>query len=176
MTSAATPASASIVHAQGGGWGPPPGAPPGGYGGPPGGYGGPPGGYGPPAGPPGGFTPPPGGFGPPQGGGKPITGGKQTIAMHQMSIDPTTGLPRGEKPPASNAAVISLVCGFLMCLGPLTGIPAIIAGIMARRAIKADPANVGGGGMAIAGIVLGILNLLGWMVWFFFSVVLALMA
>jgi hypothetical protein len=96
--------------------------------------------------------------------------------MHQMSIDPTTGLPRGEKPPASNAAVISLVCGFLMCLGPLTGIPAIIAGIMARRAIKADPANVGGGGMAIAGIVLGILNLLGWMVWFFFSVVLALMA
>jgi hypothetical protein len=95
--------------------------------------------------------------------------------MHQMSIDPTTGLPRGEKPPASNASVIALVCGILLCLGPLTGIPAIIAGIMGRRAMKADPANVGGGGMAIAGIVLGILNLLGSTVSFFFWV-LALIA
>jgi hypothetical protein len=97
------------------------------------------------------------------------------MAMHQMSIDPTTGLPRGEKPPASTASVIALVCGVLMCLGPLTGIPAIIAGIIARRAMKSDPANVGGGGMAITGIVLGSLNLLGWTVWFIFSVLLALL-
>lgn len=94
--------------------------------------------------------------------------------MHQMSIDPTTGLPRGEKPPASTASVIALVCGILMCLGPLTGIPAIIAGIMGRRAMKADPANVGGGNMAIAGIVLGALNLLGFAVWFVLTFVLAL--
>ncbi len=163
-----------FVHAQGGGWGPPGGPPPGGYGPP----GAPPGGYGPPGAPPGGFAPPPappGGFAPPAQG-KPITGGKQTMAMHQMSIDPTTGLPRGEKPPASNASVIALVCGVLMCLGPLTGIPAIIAGIIGRRAMKADPVNVGGGGMAMAGIVLGILNVLGWTVWFVFSVVLALIA
>lgn len=163
----------AIRQAQGGGWGPP-----GGYGppgAPPGGYGGPPGGYGPPGGP-GGFQPaPPGGFAPPPGGGKPITGGKQTMALHAMSIDPTTGLPKGEKPPASTAAVVALVCGILMCLGPLTGIPAIIAGVVARGAIKKDPANVGGGGLAIAGIVLGILNLLGWAAYFVLFVLAALL-
>lgn len=163
----------AIRQAQGGGWGPP-----GGYGppgAPPGGYGGPPGGYGPPGGP-GGFQPaPPGGFAPPPGGGKPITGGKQTMALHAMSIDPTTGLPKGEKPPASTAAVVALVCGILMCLGPLTGIPAIIAGVVARGAIKKDPANVGGGGLAIAGIILGVLNLLGWAAYFVLFVLAALL-
>ncbi len=159
-------------HAQGGGWGPPggygpPGAPPGGYGPP----GAPPGGYG---APPGGFQPPPpGGHGPP--GGKPITGGKQTMALHAMTIDPTTGMPKGEKPPASTAAVIALVCGLLLCLGPLTGIPAIIAGFIARGAVKKDPANVGGGGLAIAGIILGVLNLLGWAAYFFMVVIATLL-
>lgn len=74
------------THAQGGGYGPPPGgypppggAPPGGYG-PPGG-GAPPGGYGPPGGapppgaPPGGYGPPPGGAPMPPPGGGPMPGG-----------------------------------------------------------------------------------------------------
>src|SRR3954452_19282896 len=108
------------------------GPPPGGYG-PPGlgGYGPPgPGGYGPPG--PGGYGPPgPGGYGPPA---KPITGSAATMALHAMTIDPKTGLPRGEKPPASTAAVVALVCGILLCLGPFTGIPAIIAGVLARKA------------------------------------------
>jgi hypothetical protein len=83
------------------------------------------------------------------------------MALHAMTIDPRTGLPRGEKPPASTASVVALICGVLMCLGPLTGIPAIIAGVIGRRAAAADPNGIGGGGMAMAGIVLGILNLLG---------------
>jgi len=95
-------------------------------------------------------------------GAKPITGSPQTMAMHAMTIDPRTGLPRGEKPPASLAAVISLVCGVLLCLGPLTGLPAIGAGIVARRAVAQDPAGVGGGSMAAAGIALGVANLLIW--------------
>jgi len=161
------------VRAQGGGWGPPGGGyPPG----PPGGYppGAPPGGY-PPG--PGGFAPapPPPGFTPPGAGGKPITGSPQTMAMHAMTIDPNTGLPRGEKPPASTAAMVAVVCGALLCLGPLTGIPAIIAGFIARRAIKQAPNAIGGGGMALAGIILGVVNLLGWTVWFFFAVVMALL-
>jgi Domain of unknown function (DUF4190) len=147
------------ANAQGGGWGPPGG-----------GY--PPGGYGPPGGP-GGFAPaPPGDF----GGGKPITGGKQTMALHAMTIDPTTGLPRGEKPPASTASVIALICGLLLCLGPLTGIPAIIAGFIGRGAAKKDPANVGGAGMALAGIILGALNLVGWVAYFFIAVVLVMLS
>jgi hypothetical protein len=76
-----------------------------------------------------------------------------------MTIDPKTGLPRGEKPPASTAAVVALVCGILLCLGPFTGVPAIVAGVMARKAARLQPASVGGAGMGSAGIALGILNL-----------------
>ena len=90
-----------------------------------------------------------------------------------MTIDPNTGLPRGEKPPASTAAVVALVAGLLLCLGPLTGIPAIVAGIMGLSAVKKDPTGVGGKGMAIAGIVLGALNLIGFVVWLLFTVLVA---
>jgi hypothetical protein len=81
------------------------------------------------------------------------------MAMHAMTIDPKTGLPRGEKPPASTAAVIAFVCGILLCLGPFTGIPAIIAGVLGRKAAREFPQTVGGGGMASAGLALGIVNL-----------------
>jgi hypothetical protein len=82
------------------------------------------------------------------------------MALHALTIDPKTGLPHGEKPPASIAAVVSLVCGILLCLGPLTGIPAIVAGLVARQAARQNPASSGGAGMASAGIALGALNLL----------------
>jgi len=81
------------------------------------------------------------------------------MELHAMTIDPKTGLPRGEKPPASTAAVVSLVCGILLCLGPFTGVPAIIAGVLARKAARQFPQTVGGAGMGLAGILLGSLNL-----------------
>jgi len=79
--------------------------------------------------------------------------------MHAMTIDPQTGLPRGEKSPASTAAVIAFVCGILMCLGPFTALPAIVAGVLGRKAAREFPQTVGGRGMATAGLVLGIVNL-----------------
>jgi hypothetical protein len=79
--------------------------------------------------------------------------------MHALTLDAKTGLPKGERPPASPASVVALVCGMLLCLGPLTGVPAIIAGVMGRRAATADPNGTGGGRMATAGIALGVLNL-----------------
>jgi hypothetical protein len=82
------------------------------------------------------------------------------MALHAMTIDPKTGLPKGEKPPASPAAVLSLVCGILLCLGPLTGLTAIVAGLVARGQAQRRPAHVGGAGMALIGILLGVLNLL----------------
>lgn len=82
------------------------------------------------------------------------------MALHAMTIDPRTGLPRGEKPPASTAAVVALVCGILLCLGPLTGISALIAGVVALKAARARPQEVGGAGMAWVGILLGVVNLL----------------
>jgi len=80
------------------------------------------------------------------------------MAMHAMTIDPKTGLPRGEKAPASTAAVVALVCGILLCLGPFTGIPAIIAGVLGRKAAREFPHSVGGRGMATAGLALGVIN------------------
>lgn len=126
------------------------------------------------------MQPPPGGYGPPRGGypgppgygphgapaqpgasaHKPITGSAETMAMHAMTIDPKTGLPKGEKPPASPAAVLSLVCGVLLCLGPVTGLTAIVAGLVARGQSQRKPAVIGGGTMAGIGIALGVLNLL----------------
>jgi len=82
------------------------------------------------------------------------------MALHAMTIDPRTGLPRGEKPPASTASVVSLVCGVLICLGPITGLTAIVAGFIGRGAARENPAQVGGAGMALTGILLGVLNLL----------------
>ncbi len=118
----------------------------------------PPGGYGPPGG---GY---PGGYGypgqqQPAAPNKPITGSAETMALHAMTIDPKTGLPKGEKPPAGPAAVLSLVCGMLLCLGPFTGLTAIVAGLVARGQAQRRPQAVGGRGMALAGILLGVLNL-----------------
>ncbi len=115
--------------------------------------------------PPGGYGRggPPQGYGPPQQPSpahKPITGSAETMALHAMTIDPKTGLPKGEKPPASPAAVLSLVCGMLLCLGPLTGLTAIVAGLIARGQAQHKPHTVGGRGMALFGILLGVLNLL----------------
>jgi hypothetical protein len=84
------------------------------------------------------------------------------MALHAMTIDPKTGLPKGEKPPASTAAVLSLVCGMLLCLGPATGLTAIIAGLVARGQAQRRPTQVGGAGMATVGILLGVLNLIAW--------------
>lgn len=121
----------------------------------------PPGGYG-RGGPPPGYGPP--GYGPPQpqagSAHKPITGSAETMALHAMTIDPKTGLPKGEKPPASTAAVLALVCGILLCLGPFTGLTAIVAGFVARGQARRKPNLVGGQSMALIGILLGALNLL----------------
>lgn len=82
------------------------------------------------------------------------------MALHAMTIDPRTGLPRGEKPPASTASVVALVCGILLCLGPLTGVSAIIAGFVGLSAARARPQEVGGAGLASVGLGLGTLNVL----------------
>ena len=56
----------------------------------------------------------------------------------------------------SGLAVASLVCGILslICLGLLSGIPAVICGHLARGKIKRD-LSMGGEGLALAGLIMG---------------------
>ena len=60
----------------------------------------------------------------------------------------------------SKSAVASLVLGILGCIPVITGIPAAIFGFIGIRQTR-DP-MVRGRGMAIAGLVLGLLNLCAW--------------
>jgi general secretion pathway protein G len=65
---------------------------------------------------------------------------------------------RSERPPqTSGLAISSLVLGILSCtiLGFVAGIPAIICGHSARRKARIAPQSYGGGGLAVAGLVLG---------------------
>jgi len=75
--------------------------------------------------------------------------------------------------PEQGLAIASLVCGILsfVCCNILTGIPAIILGIMAINKEKSDPQRYTGKGMAIGGIVLGAVSIL-----IFLGYVLALLA
>ncbi|MEN8846513.1 MAG: DUF4190 domain-containing protein [Akkermansiaceae bacterium] len=60
------------------------------------------------------------------------------------------------KPKASGLAVASLVCGIAGFIFTIfTGIPAIIMGHMALSRIKASGGTIGGGGIALAGTILG---------------------
>jgi hypothetical protein len=72
--------------------------------------------------------------------------------------------PQGYSLPAATktsvASVISLVSGLLFCIPGLTGVIALITGIIGI-AQTGNPA-VKGRGMAIAGLILGILSLGGW--------------
>lgn len=69
---------------------------------------------------------------------------------------PAPNLPPEQKVPTSGLAIASLVCGLLgFVFSLLTGIPAIIMGHMAMSRIKASNGTLGGGGMALAGTILG---------------------
>jgi hypothetical protein len=70
------------------------------------------------------------------------------------------GMVPGYPPRTSGAAITSLVCGLLLCVPALSGLLAIIFGIVGMSATR-NP-MVRGRGMAIAGLILGILNFLMW--------------
>lgn len=63
----------------------------------------------------------------------------------------------------SAGAVWSLILGiaaFVLCLGPVTGIPAIICGHIAQSRIRKSGGALKGDGMAIAGLIMGYLSFL----------------
>jgi hypothetical protein len=64
------------------------------------------------------------------------------------------------RPRVSGAAVTSLVCGLLFCIPMITSLVAVVFGAVGIRQTK-NP-HVGGRGLAIAGLILGILGVGGW--------------
>ena len=66
------------------------------------------------------------------------------------------------RPRTSVAAILSLIFGLLGCIPFLTGLVALVLGIVGIKR-TGDP-MVTGRGMAIAGVVLGALSLVGWTV------------
>jgi hypothetical protein len=106
----------------------------------------------PPPPPPGGFVPPPpmpGGY-PPAGAG---SAGPRTDGLAIASLI---------------AGILSLPCSFI-CLGVILGPTAAIMGFISRQRISSSGGSVGGGGMALAGLILGvigfILSVIAFFIW-----------
>ena len=107
-------------------------------------------------------NPPPPGYPPPP---PPLQGQNPYAPYAQYpQMSPAPGYGPGANPygygyvrPTENKAVTSLVLGIvsLFCFGPLTGIPAIILGVMSKREIDRSAGALGGTGMAIGGILTG---------------------
>ena len=84
----------------------------------------------------------------------------------------STGIPPASPPPllpsqiveqAKGLAIASFVLGLtsiVLCLGVLTGIPAVICGHIAHNRSRHLPARYGGAGLAIAGLVMGYASLI----------------
>lgn len=96
------------------------------------------------------YPPPQGGYGTPYGTpyGDGIPG---PTPMHVPGMPPQT----------HTLAIVSLVTGILLCV-PGTCLPALICGFLARSAIRHEPHRYTGGGMALAGIILGFVHAFGW--------------
>jgi len=79
-------------------------------------------------------------------------------------MQPPYGQPPMGQPPVprstSGAAIASLICGILGCIPIITGLLAIILGIVGIKATS-NP-NKGGRALAIIGLILGVLSVAGW--------------
>ena len=79
------------------------------------------------------------------------------VAPQQLAAVPQVAVPQTAIPQTEDKAVISLVLGILSLVGMsiLAGIPAIIVGKMSRDNVRASSGQLGGEGMATAGIIMG---------------------
>jgi uncharacterized protein DUF4190 len=94
---------------------------------------------------------------------------------------PGAPAPAGQ---SSTLAIVSLVCGILgltICCGSfIVPIIGVVLGFMARGKATKDPAHFGGAGLAMGGIITGVLGLVGgvilWVVYmFYFAAIMASM-
>ncbi|MBU0677787.1 MAG: DUF4190 domain-containing protein [Verrucomicrobia bacterium] len=76
--------------------------------------------------------------------------------MNEESF-PQPNVPQPPQQDTPGIAIASLILGILgfVCLGPLAAIPAIVCGHMAKSRIKKSSGALKGDGMALAGLILG---------------------
>jgi hypothetical protein len=73
-------------------------------------------------------------------------------------------------------AIASLICGvvgtacFFICLGVLLGPIAAIMGFISRQRVASSGGTLGGGGIATAGLILGIVGFVVSVIWFLYIV------
>ncbi len=98
----------------------------------------------------------------------------QKQEMQNPQYQPGSGMPAaaGQN---KTLAIVSLVAGILgltLCCGTLIpSLVAIVTGFMARGKANSDPSNYGGAGLAIGGLITGVLGLLagiGYLIFVFF--------
>ncbi|MCE9584567.1 MAG: DUF4190 domain-containing protein [Planctomycetes bacterium] len=101
----------------------------------------------------------------PQGGGGFVAPSfaPSSFAPQQQGYPSPYGGPAQTCGMATAALVLGIVS--FVCLGPLTAIPAVICGHIARGQIRNSNGTLSGDGMALTGLILGYVNLLiscGW--------------
>jgi hypothetical protein len=72
------------------------------------------------------------------------------------------------------AGILSLVCFWPLCLGIILGPAAAIMGFISRQRIAASGGTVSGGGLALAGLVIGIIGFIASAGWAIFTIFLAM--
>ena len=77
-----------------------------------------------------------------------------------MQVDYEPPQPR----PSNALGIASLVCGCLLCIPLLPGLAAVILGIFGIRQSRGGHST--GKGLSIAGLILGCLNIVGWLAYF----------
>ena len=107
--------------------------------------------------------------------GRAPTGAQAAGGFVAPSFAPSSFAPQGVYPSpygvasqTCGMATASLVLGIVsfVCLGPLTSIPAVICGHLARGQIRNSNGTLSGDGMALTGLIIGYINLLmtcGWL-------------
>ena len=71
------------------------------------------------------------------------------------------------------AGILSLVCFWPLCLGIILGPAAAIMGFISRQRVAASGGTVGGGGLALAGLILGIIGFIASAAWAIFTIAVA---
>jgi hypothetical protein len=126
----------------------------------------------PPPPPGGGFTPPPPPPPPPPGGAY-IPGGGY-VPPAPMGYMPGAMAYAG--PRTDGLAIASLICGivgiacFFTCLGVVLGPVAAIMGFISRQRVASSGGTLGGGGLALAGLILGVVDFVVSVIWVFYLI------